>query len=146
MGIKRIEHGLLIILDVFLAVTAVAGGIGLLSGMLDPGVELLRGSPFTSYTIPGLALLVLVGGSALVAAGLMLRLPQVGVLASGISGVMMMGFEVVEVLVVGSDPGIARNLQIFYFTLGLLITLLAAVLWLAQHKVSPDEMHPGKVT
>ncbi|MCX6047038.1 MAG: hypothetical protein NT075_18185 [Chloroflexi bacterium] len=145
MGIKRIEHGLLIVLDAFLAVTAIAGGIGLLTGVLDPGVQLLQGSPFSSYTIPGLALLVLVGGSALLATGLMLRLPERGVLTSGITGVIIIGFEVIEVLVVGSDPGIARNLQIFYFTLGLLIALLAALLWLAQRKVNLGEVRQGKI-
>jgi hypothetical protein len=46
-----------------------------------------------------------------------------------LAGVMIMGFEIVEVLVVGSDPGLARNLQVFYFTLGLLIAALAAWLW-----------------
>ncbi len=133
---NKIERYMLIIFDAFLAVTAIAGGIGLLTGILDPGTELLQGSPFPNYTIPGLALLVIVGGSALLASGLMVRLPVLGVLASGFTGVMIMGFEIVEVLVIGSDPGIARNLQILYFTLGLLITLLAAILWMAQRRVN----------
>jgi len=85
-----------------------------------------------------------VGGSALVATGLILRLPHLGVLASGITGLMIIGFEIVEVLVVGSDPGIARNLQIFYFTLGLLIALLSAALWMAQRRVSIGGMGQGK--
>ena len=136
MLIKRIAHVLLIVLDAFLALTAVAGGIGLLTGVLDPGVKLLEGSPFSSYTLPGLALLVLVGGSVLVATLLLVRLPPLGVPASGIAGVMIMGFELVEVLVIGSDPGLARNLQVFYFTLGLAIAVLAAVRWLDEHGVS----------
>jgi len=136
MLIKRIEHILLIVLDAFLALTAVAGGLGLVTGTLAPSVQLLQGSPFSSYTVPGLALLVLVGGSALVATFLLLRLPPLGVLASGIAGVMIMGFEIVEVLVIGSDPGLARNLQFFYFTLGLVIAVLATVRWLGEHGVS----------
>jgi hypothetical protein len=42
----------------------------------------------------------------------------------------------VEVLVIGSEPGIARNLQVFYFSLGLLITLLATGMWVTKHGVS----------
>jgi len=144
MIINKVERNTLIVLDVFLAITAIAGGIGLLTGAIAPGVELLQGSPFTSYTIPGLALLIIVGGSALVATGLMLRLPHLGVLASGITGLMIIGFEVIEVLVIGSDPGVARNLQIFYFTLGLLIALLSAALWMAQRRVSISGMQQGK--
>jgi hypothetical protein len=41
----------------------------------------------------------------------------------------------VEVLVIGSEPGLARNLQVFYFTLGLVIAILAAALWAIEHRV-----------
>ena len=136
MRVKRIEQTLLIILDAFLALTAAAGGVGLLTGIISPGLDLLQGSPFSSYTIPGLALLVLVGGSAILATGLMFRFPQLGVLASAAAGVMIMGFEIVEVLIIGSDPGVARNLQLFYFTLGLLIALLASGMWVSEHGLS----------
>lgn len=136
MLIKRIEYVLLVVLDAFLALTAAAGGIGLLTGTLAPGVQLLQGSPFTSYTIPGLALLVLVGGSALVATILLLRRQRWGALASGFTGVMIMGFELVEVLVIGSEAGLARNLQLFYFGLGLIMAIIAAALWMAEHRVS----------
>ena len=128
MSIKRIEHNLLIVLDAFLTVTSIAGGVGLLTGAISPGVEMLQGSPFHTYLIPGLALLMIVGGSALLATGLMLRLPQLGVLASAVAGVIIIGFEVVEVLVIGSPAGLGRNLQIFYFTLGLLLIALAVTL------------------
>lgn len=132
--VTKFEHYMLIMLDAFLAITAVAGGIGLLTGAISLEVALLQGSLFRSYVIPGLALLLLVGGSALLATGLLLRLPALGVLASGAAGAIIMIFELVEVLVIGSDPGLARNLQIFYFTLGLLIVLLASALWVAQRK------------
>jgi hypothetical protein len=106
-----------------------------LTGTIAPGLDLLQGSPFTSYTIPGLALLVLVGGSALTATVMLLRRHPFGTLASAVAGVMIMGFEVVEVLVIGSEPGVARNLQLFYFSLGLLIVVLAAARWVSEHGV-----------
>jgi uncharacterized membrane protein (UPF0136 family) len=80
-------------------------------------------------------LLILVGGSAILATGLMLRFPQLGVPASAVAGVMIMGFELVEVLVIGSEPGVARNLQLFYFAWGLLIAVLASVIWVRGHGV-----------
>ena len=134
MAVFRI---LLILLNAFLAVTSVAGGIGLLTGAIATPLELLQGSPFfffDDYTIPSLALLVIVGGSALAAVVLLLRRQRSAALASGLAGVMIMGFEVVEVLVIGSEPGVARNLQIFYFALGALILLLAIASWVAAHR------------
>lgn len=134
--VTKFERYILIMLDAFLAITALAGGIGLLTGAISLEVELLQGSPFRSYTIPGLALLILVGGGALLATGLLLRLPNLGVLASGATGVMILIFEIVEVLVIGSDPGVARTLQLLYGSLGLLMVLLAAALWLAGRRVN----------
>jgi hypothetical protein len=129
---KRILRSVLIVLDAFLALTAVAGGIGLLTGANAPSLEFLQGSPFSSYTIPGLALLLIVGGCALAATVLTWRRHPFGAPASGLAGVVIIGFEIVEVLVIGSPAGIARNLQVFYFTLGLLILVLAVGMWLSE--------------
>jgi peptidoglycan/LPS O-acetylase OafA/YrhL len=129
----------LIVLVAFLALTAIGGGIGLLTGSIAPGLELLAGSPFASYAVPGLALVVLVGGSALVATvGLIRRYPRAIQLA-GLSGAMIVGFEVVEVLIIGSDPGVARNLQLFYFTLGLAILVVAGVLSVTSRRADSGE-------
>lgn len=140
----KFERYTLLVFDLFLAVTAVAGGLGLLTGAMAPDVALLQGSPFHSYTIPGLALLLFVGGSALLATGLMVRLPELGVLASGATGLLILSFETVEVLVIGSDPGVARTLQLLYFGLGLLMVLLAAALWLPQRRVGLNGVAQGK--
>lgn len=143
--ITQLERYTLILFDAFLAISAIAGGIGLLTGAIAPDVALLQSSPFGSFLIPGLVLLLFVGGSAMLATGLMLRLPELGVAASGVAGVMIMGFEVVEVLVIGSDPGLARNLQLFYFTLGALILLLTRALWAAQRPVNIYHVQQRKV-
>jgi hypothetical protein len=132
---RRIATGLLVTLDTFLAVTAVGGGIGLLTGAIAPGTDLLQGSPFSSYLVPGMALLILVGGSAILAIALMLRFRQLGELASAVAGMMIMGFELVEIVVIGSEAGIARNLQLFYISLGLLISILGAGMWMSDQKV-----------
>jgi hypothetical protein len=46
---------------------------------------------------------------------------------------VIIGFEIAEVLAIGSPPGIARDLQIFYFTLGTLIVAFSV----AFEKKSP---------
>jgi hypothetical protein len=136
--LHRILRIALIILDAFLALTAFAGGIGLLTGAAAPSTDLLKGSPFTSYVIPGLSLVVIVGGCALAAAILLLRRHPQAALVALASGVIIIGFEIVEVLVIGSDPGLARSLQIFYFTLGLLIAVIAAVMLLIERRATPQ--------
>jgi hypothetical protein len=136
--LHRILRIALIILDAFLALTAFAGGIGLLTGAAAPSTDLLKDSPFSSYTIPALSLFVIVGGCALAAAILLLRRHPQAALVALASGVIIIGFEIVEVLVIGSDPGLARSLQIFYFTLGLLIAVIAAVMLLIERRATPQ--------
>ncbi len=133
---KKLLRILLILLDGFLALTAFAGGIGLLAGLNAPPVEMLAGSPFKSYTVPGLALFILVGGVALVATIMMIRRHPMAALASAAAGGIIIIFEIVEVMVIGSPAGISRNLQIFYITLGGLIVVLAAAFWLASRPAS----------
>jgi hypothetical protein len=118
-------------------VTAVAGGIGLVSGAIAPGVELLKGSPFSDYTIPGICLALLVGGGATTAAVLMIRRHPLASYACALSGGMIVFFEMVEVLVIGSDPGVARTLQLFYFIFGLVLFLLSTWLWAANRPKIP---------
>jgi hypothetical protein len=69
---------------------------------------------------------------------MLLRRHPLGVYASGAVGIMVIFFEIVEVLVIGSEPGVARGLQIFYSILGLIIALLAAVLWVSGRSPAPE--------
>jgi hypothetical protein len=122
----RAERVALAILDGFLGVTAALGGICLLLRVpfVTPPTDLLAGSPFGSYTIPGLALLVLVGGGGLLATALVLRHSPWGATASILAGLMILAFEAVELAVIGFT-----GLLAFYLLLGLLILALAARLW-----------------
>ena len=118
----------LIVLTALLGLTAIAGGIALLAGINAPPVDELEGSRFDSYVIPGLALLVLVGGGGCAAALLTWRRHRLAPLVAGAAGAMIIVFEVVEILTIGSDPGVARNLQVFYLSVGVLIIVLSLVL------------------
>ncbi len=109
---------LLIVLNIFLALTAIGGGIQLLAGIYVPPVEMLNGSIFKDFTIPGLALGLVVGGSAVAAAVLWIRKNPLALVASIAAGLIIMFFEFVEMLVIGSPFGPARFMQIFYFGMG----------------------------
>ena len=132
----RLSRLLLIFLEGFLALTAIGGGIGLLTGLLAMPVEYLSGSIFTSFMIPGLSLMVVVGGLAVLGAVLVARRHRYAAAATAVSGLAIICFESVEVMVIGSPAGVARNLQIFYFGLGLLI-LAASLAPLAQLRQGP---------
>lgn len=134
--VKKILRILLIGLVAFLALTTIAGGIGLITGAIATPIEYLAGSPFSDFTIPGLSLSILVGGAATLATILLLRRHPFALFASVAAGVGIIIFEIVEVMVIGSPPGIARNLQVFYFVLGVLILVLSVLEWLSERSAS----------
>jgi hypothetical protein len=129
MTAKSVLRALLIVLDGFLAVTAIAGGAALLTGVMAPGPELLAGSVFTSYAIPGLALTVVVGVGAVVATILLLRRHHQALPTAALTGAVIVVFEAVEIATIGSEPGVARNLQVLYLAVGVAILVLAGWLW-----------------
>ena len=83
----------------------------------------------------------MVGGSALFATILLFRKSKYANLFSATAGIIIMFFEFIEVLVIGSPAGIARTLQIFYFGLGTVIAVIAIGLWFfdIQKGNIPDE-------
>lgn len=115
---------ILIALHGFLAITAIGGGLGLLMGTGAPPLEMLAGSPFTSYVIPGLALLVVVGGLASSAALLLRRRHGAARRVSFLTAGAIVVFEAVEVWTIGSPEGAARTLQLIYVVTGAAIALL----------------------
>lgn len=144
----------LICLNAFLAATAIYGALFVVPSQ---NVELLVGSPFTDYVVPGLVLGLLVGGTALVAALALLPAPRIGAALSMAAGSAIIGFEIVESTVMGLDvwlhvlhlgPAVDAGkygsmagiptfvgiplplwLQPFYFVLGAVIVALGLRVW-----------------
>jgi len=137
----KLIRSALVVLEVFVALGAVAGGIGLLTGAIPASLDGLQGSPFVDYTVPALSLMVIVGGSMFLAAATILTGREIGVLASAFAGLAMMIFEIVEAAVVdrtgGSQLMIAVVLQAFYFALGLAIFVLSSSLWMTEYRSHP---------
>lgn len=118
----------LLALDLLVGLTAVTGGIAiLLSAVQMPG-EWLRHTPFSSYLVPGMVLAVIVGGSALVAVIAMMVRSVWDALASLVAGVILVGWIVSEVAMLGLQSG----LQPFYFVIGLLMIGLATRLFMNE--------------
>jgi hypothetical protein len=122
---RKVLYAILIVLNIFLALAAILGGTGILAGVNVPSVEVLKGSIFRGYFIPGRALLVIVGGSASLATILLMRKNKYTILSSTVAAIIIMCFEFVEAIVIGSPPGVAQFLQLFYFGLGTVIASIA---------------------
>ncbi|MDF2702685.1 MAG: hypothetical protein K0S10_1631 [Rubrobacteraceae bacterium] len=118
----------LFLVGVFVALTAIGGDIALVAGLEANTfpLEMLPGTPFGSYVIPGLILVVVVSGSAAVAAAATLLSPGVGALASTVAGVGMMGCIVGGVLLF-NQPSAWTWIEVFYFALGLVMVVLGLI-------------------
>lgn len=130
----------LVVMELFVGLWAVIGGVGLVTGaipFLQMPVEYLQGTPFSDYTIPGLLLLIVVGGSFLFAAATILTGREVGVLASALAGLIVIGFEVVEIPIIDRYANalpIAVPQQALMTVFGLVIFGLAVYLWMTEYR------------
>ena len=132
----------LVAIEAFIGLSAMFGGIALLTGAFhfDQWIPVawLAGTPFSDYTIPGLLLLIVVGGGMLIAATTIFVKREWAVILSVTMGLVLIGFEVVEVAIIDRytqavvPPTIVQ--QILLSTLGLLIFGLAGYLWMSEYR------------
>jgi len=128
----RISAATLFIADVFIALTAVFGGITVAAGVDKFPAAWLTGTMFSSYLIPGLILAVVVGGSATVAVAATLRSRRAGALSSMLAGGILLGWLAGERLIL---PAAAFSpqfwwLEAIYVAAGLMMVApAAAVRW-----------------
>jgi hypothetical protein len=104
----------------FVAVTAIAGGVGLMSQSIKPGLELLKDSPFGNYLIPGLILAFIVGGSAFISFVMLVARHQRAYVVACMSGVILCGWILGEAAYIQT----LHWLQPFYFLLGAVVISL----------------------
>jgi len=137
----------LLALHGLLAISAIAGAIWVVPTM---PMEWIKYGPFTDWTIPAIAL-GFVGVVAVVAFILVLVETWAGALASIVTGVAIVVFEIVEIGVVGwtlSDPtlsGFQKSLQVVYLVVGGAQVLLGVALWAATRRSAPSIplIHPA---
>ncbi|HEU0074065.1 MAG TPA: hypothetical protein VFS30_08635, partial [Dehalococcoidia bacterium] len=100
-------------------------GLAMATKLEEPPLDWLDGTPFRSYLIPSLLLAFVVGGSATFATVAMLLDGEAGGAGSAVAGGIMMGWIAVEFRMLDQPSW----LQALYFGAGLLMTVLAAVVW-----------------
>lgn len=119
--------------DGFTALTAIGGGVALITGMEGERfeLELLDGTPFDSYAVPGLFLSGVVGGSAACATIAVLYRPRLGARLSELAGGVLVGWIAGEVILLRSS-GARSWVETAYFAIG--STMIA--LGLARERAS----------
>ena len=131
---------ILVVIEALVGLGALAGGIAILTGVFDQWLPLawLQGTPFSDYTIPGLILLIVIGGGMLVAAATNFVQREWAVLLSAAMGLVMIGFEIFEVVILDryADAIIPSTIaqQALMVGLGLVIFALASYLWMSEYR------------
>lgn len=120
------------VMTLLLGIAAIPSGIMLMLNVFAPPVDMLQGSLFKDFTLPGLALTLIIGGSSLLAGILLIKQNKFGSMAAATVGVILMFFEFVEVMIIGSPEGSARAMQIGAFALGTLLMMASLGTWFLQ--------------
>jgi hypothetical protein len=129
----------LAVLDGFAAISAFVGGYAVMVGSIKPGTDLAAG-PFSwlisDYFVAGEILLMVTGGTALAALVATLLSRTSGAGFSAAAGLVMVGWIVSEVLIVGT-----HWLQLIYFVVGLAMLALALMVEPAQMRATAHRLH-----
>ena len=117
----------LIALELFVAVTAIGGGLMLAAGLEGGRFPLswLAGTPFSDYAGPGLILATVVGGSAAVAAIALYGGSRIALEASLIAGLVLAGWITGEILLIRADNVLVSPIEALYFVVSLAAIALA---------------------
>jgi hypothetical protein len=120
-GRWRVRKRVLFALLLFNGLSSVGGGIALMTGMIPAQAVWIEHTGFSSLYFPGVILMALVGGTALVAAAALAAQCFGWELSAIVAGVMMMIWIVGEV---ASIRGF-HFLQVIYFATGALVVWCA---------------------
>ncbi len=117
-------RNVLIVLEIAIGFAALAGGVYALLGA--PGVSRawLAGSPFASFRLPGVVLVVIVGGTSLTAARLLIGDFSAARTLSVVAGIALLGWAGVQMMYLSKRHWSQPVAALF----GLAITVLAALL------------------
>ncbi|MFH0916041.1 MAG: hypothetical protein V1912_06285 [bacterium] len=114
----------LIVLEILIGVGALAGGVYAFAGAKGIPREWLQGTPFRTYFVPGLVLFVVIGGSMLTAAGLLLGSASVARLVSLEAGIVLLGWVATQLATIGYR----HWLQPLFLAFGLAVVALSFAL------------------
>ena len=134
-GIARLALGM----EVFLTIGALYGGGSLILApdghLLGIPVSLLAGTPFRSFLVPGICLLVFVGVAPLVAVAITVRRLSAAPLAAAAVGLTLIGWVSVEMVALA---GLGSLAWAFYLVLGTSIAAVGVAWWLSRSLNASD--------
>ena len=136
----------LLLVQAFVALTALAGGAVLMISALSDGFssswtppsEYLEGSPFASYLVPGLILAVVIGGGHVFAFAELERHRPWALLGAAAAGFALLIWIFVQMAVIPFSA-----LQAVYFGAGLLEIGLVLLLLDVHHRLGPRRHAPA---
>lgn len=119
----------LLVVDAFVALAAVGGGLALALGMEAGRLPLswLEGTPFRDYVGPGLILAIVVGGSAALATIAIVRDARQGGRVSVGAGAILVAWIVGEIVVLTGDGEIVSPTEAVFLATGLAMVALGVV-------------------
>jgi hypothetical protein len=126
MAARRTEGIALLALQAFAALSAIAGGIALITGTIELPSDWLNGTLFSSYTVPGVILAMIVGGSQLTALLSSYGRRDRYLLLTAMAGGILMGWIVGELIIVGAKNATMFGYQLIYFVIGFMEFALAS--------------------
>jgi len=106
---------ILLVLFFFIGLGAVVGSIGVMKEIMPFPEVWLQGTPFHSYFFPGLILCLIVCGSQLAAAFVLLWRSALAKMASLIAGLILTGWMIGELALIGFQAPI----QVWFISVGL---------------------------
>lgn len=111
----------LVALELFVAATAIGGGVALVAGLEGDRFPLgwLTGTPFADYIVLGLILAAVVGGSAAGATIALVRRSAIGLRSSLVAGLLLAGWTVGEVVLIRADNELVSPMEALYLVVGL---------------------------
>jgi len=130
----------LFIIETFIGLGALYGGIAILTGAFSQWLPMgfLQGSPFCDYSIPGLVLTIVLGGGMLLVATTIFIRHEWAVLVSMGMGIVLIGWIAVEVAIIDRNPQAIVPptvvQQILFPVLGLVMICLATFLWMTEYR------------
>lgn len=138
MGEKGLRVSVVVV-DLFEAVSAAVGAVGLVVGFMNIPLTVLNSTPFADFTVPAILLGFVVGGSALVAAAIAMFGPRrIDALASAAAGFITVAWLAVEITMIG----LGSWAQVAYLLVGLVMVGLAGLLWRAEsHRPAVETQH-----
>ncbi len=132
----------LVVIEALIGLTATGGGIAILTKAFHFDqwlpVAWMQGTPFSDYTIPGLLLLIVIGGGMLPAAVTVFIQHEWALLLSAAMGLVVVGFEIFEAAIINRfEQAVVPSTvvqQVLMAGLGLVIFGLATSLWMIEYR------------